>query len=217
MTEVVGRVVSVNVGAPRTVDWHGRRVRTAIWKEPVAGPVEVRGVNLAGDGQADRRVHGGTHKAVYAYGMGDYRWWAGQLGATLDPGTFGENLTVDGFDVAQAWVGERWRVGTSTLEVSEPRLPCFKLGIRMGTADFVDLFAMVGRFGTYLRIVEEGAVTVGDAIELVARPDDRLTVAELAESRHSDDAGLLTRVAGHPAVSAPWADGARRTLRRLTG
>ena len=215
MGEVIGRLVSVNVGAPRSVEWHGRTVRTAIWKAPVDGPVEVRGVNVAGDDQADRRVHGGTHKAVYAYGAADYRWWSEQLGVELGPGTFGDNLTVDGLDLRAAEVGERWRVGSCLLEVSEPRMPCFKLGIRMGTADFVDLFGVVARHGTYLRIVEEGTVTTGDDVVLVSRPDHRLTVAELAASQQGEDAALLERVAAHPAVSPGWADAARRTLRRL--
>lgn len=210
----MGIVVSVNVGASRDVEWHGRLVRTAIWKEPVTGPVAVRGVNVAGDDQADRRVHGGMHKAVYAYGLEDYRWWSDQLGVELGPATFGENLTVEGFDVNAAWVGERWRVGTCVLEVSEPRLPCFKLGVRMGTADFVELFEMVARFGTYLRIVEEGSVTAGDSVELVSRPDERLTVAELAASRLCDDPGLLERVVRHQAVSPEWSGAAHRALRR---
>lgn len=210
----MGIVVSVNVGASRDVEWHGRLVRTAIWKEPVTGPVAVRGVNVAGDDQADRRVHGGMHKAVYAYGLEDYRWWSDQLGVELGPATFGENLTVKGFDVNAAWVGERWRVGTCVLEVSEPRLPCFKLGVRMGTADFVELFEMVARFGTYLRIVEEGSVTAGDSVELVSRPDERLTVAELAASRLCDDPGLLERVVRHQAVSPQWSGAAHRALHR---
>ena len=210
----IGEVVSVNVGEPRQVAWGGRMVRTAIWKEAVAGPVEVRGVNLAGDDQADRRVHGGTHKAVYAYAAGDYAWWSEHLGVELAPGTFGENLTVDGIDLGAAQVGERWRVGTCVLEVSEPRFPCFKLGIRMGTADFVDLFEMVGRLGTYLRIVEEGVVEAGDAVELLSRPEPPLTVAELAEARQTEDVSLLERVAAHPAVAPRWAEAAKRALSR---
>ena len=194
--------------------WHGRVVRTAIWKEPVAGAVAVRGVNLAGDDQADRRVHGGVHKAVYAYAVEDYRWWS-DLGVDAGPAAFGENLTVEGVDLGAAWVGERWKVGSSVLEVSEPRLPCFKLGIRMGSADFVDLFEEVGRFGTYFRIVEEGSVSAGDIIDVVSRPEERLTVAELAESRRTDDPALLERVARHPAVSPKWAGRARRSLGRL--
>lgn len=176
----------------------------------------MQGVNLAGDDQADRRVHGGRHKAVYAYAMEDYRWWSQELGVELGAGTFGENLTVEGFDVNAAWVGERWRIGTSVLEVSEPRMPCFKLGIRMDTPDFVDLFGMVGRFGSYLRIVEEGTVTAGDTVELVSRPDERLSVVELAQSRGTDDVRLLDRVARHPAVSEKWSGAARTALEGLT-
>lgn len=213
-SRTIGRVVSVNVGAPRRVEWHGRTVRTAIWKDPVAGPVAVGGVNLVGDDQADRRVHGGTHKAIYAYAAEDYEWWSSQLGVELAPGTFGDNLTVRGFDVGSASIGERWEVGTCVLEVSEPRLPCFKLGVRMGTADFVDLFEVVGRFGTYLRIVQGGHVAAGDAVDLVFRPEQGLTVTELAESRRSDDVALLERVVRHPAVSPAWVNGARRALRR---
>lgn len=214
--EPTGRLVSVNVGAPRTVEWQGRPVRTAIWKDPADGPVEVRGVNLAGDDQADRRVHGGAHKAVYAYGAEDYAWWSENLGVELGPGTFGDNLTVAGFDLREAWIGEHWRVGTCLLEVSEPRMPCFKLGARMGTADFVDLFGVAGRHGAYLRIIEEGAVTAGDSVH-VERPAGagRLTVAGLAGSRDTDDPELLERVVAHPAVSDGWAKSARRALGRL--
>jgi len=213
--EPVGRVVSVNVGVPRSVTWQGRTIRTAIWKDPVDGPVELRGVNLDGDDQADRRVHGGTHKAVYAYAVEDYAWWSERLGAELGPGTFGDNLTVEGFDLRFAWVGERWRVGTCVLEVSEPRMPCFKLGARMGTADFVDLFDVVGRLGAYLRIITEGVVTAGDDVHLVSRPPDELTVGDLGAAVGTDDAALLQRVIDHPAVSPPWVNSARRALGRL--
>src|SRR5712672_3116539 len=108
----LGRVVSVNVGRPRTIGWHGATLTSAIWKEPVSGPVAVQGVNLAGDDQADRRVHGGPDKAVYAYGLDDYRFWQNELGLVLEPGLFGENLTIDGLDVSQARIGERWQIGT---------------------------------------------------------------------------------------------------------
>lgn len=211
----IGRLVSVNVGIPRTVEWQGRKIRTAIWKEPVLGPVEVRGVNLVGDDQADRRVHGGQHKAVYAYAAEDYAWWTGSLGVEIGPGWFGDNLTVENFDLRQAWIGEHWRVGTCLFEVSEPREPCFKLGARMGTADFVELFDVVGRLGTYLRIVEEGVVCAGDKVEVDSRPEAQLTLAELADSRGTDNAELLQRVVAHPAVSEKWVAMARRALGRL--
>ena len=159
-------VVSVNVGLPRVVEWHGRRVETAIWKEPVARRVAVRGVNLDGDGQADLRVHGGPDKAVYSYATEDYAWWSDALGRTLAPGTFGENLTFAGVDLSAIEIGSRWRVGTARLEVSQPRFPCFKLGIRMGDAAFVKEFERAERFGAYFRIVEDGDVGAGDVIEL---------------------------------------------------
>ncbi len=123
--DVIGRVISVNVGAPRAVEWHGRTVTTAIWKTPVTGPVAVRGVNLAGDDQADRRVHGGHDKAVYAYAAEDYAWWNTQVDVPIDAATFGENLTTDGAELDAAGIGEQWRIGSVTLEVSQPRLPCF--------------------------------------------------------------------------------------------
>jgi MOSC domain-containing protein YiiM len=127
--------VSVNVGRPRTVEWRGHEVTTAIWKEPVSGPVALAGVNLDGDDQADRRVHGGPDKAVYAYAAEDYAWWSEHL-RPIAPASFGENLTTEGIDLTACHIGDRWRVGSAVLEVAQPRQPCFKLGIRM--ADELD-------------------------------------------------------------------------------
>jgi MOSC domain-containing protein YiiM len=173
-------VVSVNVGLPRVVEWHGRMVETAIWKEPLDGRVAMRGINLDGDGQADRRVHGGPDKAVYSYAAEDYAWWSDELGRTLGPGTFGENLTLAGVDLSATEIGSRWRVGTALLEVTQPRFPCFKLGIRMGNAGFVQQFELAARFGAYFRIVEDGEVGAGDAIERVASgPLDARTIREV--------------------------------------
>jgi MOSC domain-containing protein YiiM len=171
----VARIVSVNVGEQRDVEWFGRTVRTAIWKSPVDGRIAVRGVNLAGDDQADRRVHGGPDKAVYAYAVEDYAWWAEQ-GEDVGPGVFGENLTTEGVDLSGAVLGQRWRVGSVVLEVAQPREPCFKLGIRMGRASFRDDFAAAERPGAYLRIVEEGDVGAGDAIEV--QPADGPTILD---------------------------------------
>src|ERR1700704_1825836 len=137
----IAKILSVNVGLPRTVTWAGRSVTSAIWKTPVESQVHVEGVNLAGDDQADRRVHGGPDKAVYAYASEDTAWWAATLDRPLEPGMFGENLTTAGVDVSGAVIGERWRVGSVELEVCHPPLPCSKLGIRFG-----DL-RMVRRFG----------------------------------------------------------------------
>jgi len=143
-----GRVLSVNTGVPRVlIDHQGRQWTTAILKSPVAGRVAVHGVNLEGDDQADRRVHGGPHKAVYAYAAADVAWWAAGMERELLPGAFGENLTVEGVDVSGAVVGERWRVGTALLEISQPRIPCPKLGVAMGDPHFPRDFADAERPG----------------------------------------------------------------------
>jgi MOSC domain-containing protein YiiM len=181
----IGRVVAVNVGQPRTIDWHGRAVTTAIWKQPVEGRVQLRGVNIDGDDQADRRVHGGPTKAVYAYAAADYAWWGTVLGTALGPGTFGDNLTVTGIDLADCVVGERWRIGSASLRVTEPRIPCAKLGVRMGDAGFVQRFADAARPGTYLAIDTDGELGAGDPIELLDRPDHQVTLPDLSEAwRH---------------------------------
>jgi MOSC domain-containing protein YiiM len=200
----VAEVVSVNVGVPRTVQHEGRSFTTAIWKRPVTGRLAVRGVNLEGDDQADRSVHGGVDKAVYAYAREDYDWWGIELGgAPLAPGTFGENLTVTGIDLNAAEVGERWRVGSVLLEVSEPRFPCFKLGVRMGDAKFLKRFATARRPGTYLRIVEEGELGAGDRIEIDDRPGHGVTIALFADAYLGDRSRLIELLAAD-ALSQAW-------------
>lgn len=178
---VAGVVTSVNVGTARRVTAGGRTVETGIWRSPVSGPVAARGVNLAGDEQADRQAHGGPDKAVYAYGTDDYAWWEQELGRVLEPGTFGENLTIEGIGVSTAVVGERWKIGSAEFEVCQPRSPCGKLGIRMGDPRFPRRFACAGRPGAYLRIAVEGTVTAGDAVSVLLRPAHGLTVADVSE------------------------------------
>lgn len=178
-----GILESVNVGSPQTVTWHGQIITSSIRKGPVAGQVAVRGVNVAGDDQSDRTVHGGPDKALYAYGSEDYEWWSVNLGREQGPGTFGENLTVRGVSPSNAVVGERWRIGSVILEVSQPRLPCYKLGMRMNDAKFPRLFTAAGRPGAYLRIVQEGELATGDTIEITFRPEHGLTVSEVAHIR----------------------------------
>jgi MOSC domain-containing protein YiiM len=209
----MARVVSVNVGGIRTVDWSGRSVTTGIWKTPVAGRIAVRGVNLAGDDQADRRVHGGPDKAVYAYAVEDYSWWTSELGRDLAPGTFGENLTVGGVDLGASVIGARWRVGSTELEVSQPRQPCFKLGLRMGDAAFVDAFGAAARFGAYLRIRREGEVGAGDEID-ITEPTEGISVRELGLALHGAEIDFLERVAADPAVAVSWREWANRQLAR---
>lgn len=174
------RIVSVNLGVPREAEWEGQRFTTAIVKTPAAGPVALRGVNLLGDDQADRSVHGGPDKAVYAYSAEDYAWWEGELGAVLGPGTFGENLTTAGLDASAAVIGERWRVGTALLEVAGPRVPCYKLGWRMNDMRFVKRFGHALRPGAYLRIVEPGTVASGDAVDVLNRPAHGVTTRDVS-------------------------------------
>lgn len=196
-------IESVNVGLPRSVEHNGQTVQTGIWKEPVAGPVAVRGVNLDGDDQADRSVHGGADKAVYAYAAEDYEWWRGQLGRELAPGAFGENLTLRGIDVSGALIGEHWRAGTALLEVSEPRFPCWKLSTKMGDPTFLKTFARAMRLGAYLRIVEPGELQVGDAVAVVERPAHKVTI-ELFGRAYLHDRSLRPSVLVADALSARW-------------
>jgi MOSC domain-containing protein YiiM len=207
----VGVVESVNVGTPREVRWRGQTVVTAIWKAPVRGRVRVRGVNVEGDQQGDPEVHGGVDKELYSYAAEDLEWWAGELGREVPPGSFGENLTLRGIDVSGALVGERWRVGGTLLEVSSPRTPCFKLGIRMGSQRFPRRFAAAGRPGAYLRILAEGDVAAGDPVEVVHRPGHGLTVAEVSRIYHGDHGGA-ERLLQVPELAGTWRRWASRMV-----
>ncbi len=202
-----GSLVSVNVGSVAEISTPKRVVRTAIRKSPVAPAARVRveGVNLAGDDQADRSVHGGPDKAVYAYGSSDLEWWNAALGRDdLGPGAFGENLTVAGLDVSGALVGERWRVGSVELEAAGPRVPCFKLNLRMGDPAFGRRFVAAQRPGTYFRIHVEGELGAGDAVEVVHRPAHGVTVREYFDAIVLGDPVLRRRVAGVPDVAPEW-------------
>ena len=174
------RVVSVNVGRPQPLATGKRVVQSAIGKTPVDGPVAVRGVNVEGDDQADRSVHGGPDQAVYAYASEDIAYWSDVTGRDLGPGAFGENLTTAGIDVSGARIGERWRIGTVELRVTGPRIPCFKLEARIGVPGFQKAFLHAGRPGAYFAITQEGELQAGDEVELLHRPDHdvspRLTV-----------------------------------------
>jgi MOSC domain-containing protein YiiM len=199
-----GSVLSVNVAQMREIERHGETVRTGIWKLPVEGPIALRGVNLEGDDQGDRTVHGGPDKAVYAYAREDIDWWQGELGRELPDGVFGENLTLRGIDPANALVGERWRIGSAVLEVSEPRFPCWKLGVRFGDPLMLKRFAQAHRTGSYLRIVEEGSLQSGDIVEIVSRPAHDLTIGAFAHA-FLEDRSQLPRLL-IPEVSESWRD-----------
>lgn len=207
----VAVVRSVNVGQPRRVEWRGRSVTTAIWKAPVAGAIRVEGVNLDGDDQADRRVHGGADKAVYAYAVEDYEWWSPQVGA-LGPGTFGENLTTAGLDLRASQIGDRWHVGSAVLEVAQPRTPCFKLGIRMADDMFPGKFAAAGRTGAYLRIVQSGSIEVGDPIRVEPAVPPLIAVGAIADGQLTSDE--LAVLATDARVPDGWRAAAARELAR---
>lgn len=179
---MTGRLLSVNAGAVAPLTAGRRTVESGIVKSPVEGRVRVEGINVGADRQADLRVHGGPDKAVYAYADEDYRWWSDGLGTPLWPGTFGENLTVSGLDVSGAVIGERWEVGSTLLEVCQPRIPCFKLAMRMGDPAFASRFAAANRPGAYLRIVRPGDVGTGDEVRVLARPDHGVTIAEVSRA-----------------------------------
>lgn len=174
-------ILSVNVGSVRTVRRNGKDVTTGIFKEPVEGRLAVRGVNLDGDDQADRNVHGGPDQVIYAYASEDYQWWQRELDRELLPGTFGENLTTRGIDLTTALVGERWRVGTSLLRITGPRIPCDKLAMRMGDPKFVKRFGQALRPGAYFALVEEGDLARGDAIDVVDRPAHDVTIGKMMQ------------------------------------
>jgi MOSC domain-containing protein YiiM len=202
-------IAAVNVGGVRTVMLGERSVRTAIWKSPVAGRVRLRGVNLDGDDQADRSVHGGPDKAVYAYAREDLDWWATKLGRPVGYGTFGENLTTSGIDLAGAVIGERWAVGSAVLEVAQPRVPCFKLGIRMGDRHFPRRFAAAGRPGAYLRIIVEGELAAGDPLRVLTRPDHEVTIGTVERAYHAERA-LVPLLFTAPELPEGWLSWARR-------
>ncbi len=171
-------ILSVNVGRPRTAQWGGREVRTAIFKAPVAGPVALGQLNLAGDAQADLRVHGGPDKAVYAYAREHYDFWAGELppGVLTTAGAFGENLTTAGLLETEVRIGDLFGVGTAVLRAVQPRLPCYKINLRFDDADMVRRFARAGRPGIYFRVERAGTVQANDSITLLETAETAVTV-----------------------------------------
>jgi MOSC domain-containing protein YiiM len=203
MASTPGKVLSVNVGIVREFEYSGRPAKSAIWKSPVVGRITARGVNLAGDDQADRKAHGGPDKAVYAYAVEDARWWEQEIGRSLAYGEFGENLTTEGIEVNDALIGERWEIGTTVLEVSEPRVPCWRLGVRMNDKRFPRRFTEALRPGAYLRIVVEGEVGAGDEIRVVERPDHDFTIRDVFRiyTRDRHEVGRLLVV---PQMSESW-------------
>src|ERR1700743_2160862 len=170
--------LSVNVGVPADHEWSGGVVRTAIWKSPWAGQVRVGRLNLDGDEQADKMGHGGEHRAVMVYQIESYDHWRRELGRDdLEYGQFGENFTVSGLADDEVCIGDRYRIGTAVFEVTQPRVTCYRVGIRMGVPTMASLLVQHGRPGFYFRVIEEGEVQAGDPIVRLERPRETLTVA----------------------------------------
>ena len=204
----VMKLLSVNVGLPREVKWDGRIIRTSIFKAPVSGRVQVRKLNLGGDEQSDLTVHGGVDKAVYVYPSEHYAFWHGELpDADLGWGAFGENFTTQGaLDDKAVHIGDRFRIGAAEFVVTQPRMPCFKLGIRFGRADMVKRFMHSGRNGFYFAVANEGEVAAGDSIELLARDESGVTIADIVGLYTADAAkqDLLQRVSELAALPESW-------------
>jgi MOSC domain-containing protein YiiM len=173
------QIVSINVSKPIVVESAGKQVSTGIFKSPIPGPVAVNKLNIQGDGQADLSVHGGVDKAVYAYSLDHYAYWAQTLQRTALPyGQFGENLTIGGLNESECCIGDRWRIGTAEFAITQPRQPCFKLGIRFNDDDMPKRFTKSGLTGVYLKVLREGTIAVGDEVTVLERGHGNVTVLE---------------------------------------
>jgi len=200
-------IVSVNVGLPREVLWRGMPVLTGIFKDPVDGPVMIRTINLDGDKQADLMVHGGAGKAVYAYPAEHYDYWRNELpGVTFPWGKFGENLTTEGLSEDTLHIGDRLRVGSALLTVTQPRMPCYKLGIKFERDDMVKLFLASGRTGFYFSVEEEGEVRAGSKVEVLSRDPNQVTVSDITRLYvgNTPDPDLLRRATTTAALPQSW-------------
>lgn len=201
------RIVSISVGLPREVQWHGKTVTTSIFKTPVSGRVAVKRLNLDGDQQSDLSVHGGADKAVYVYPSEHYAFWREELpGVALPWGAFGENLTTEGLLEDAVHIGDRLRIGSAEFSVTQPRMPCFKLGIRFDRADMVKRFLASGRTGFYLSVSREGEVAADDPITVLARDDAAFAVADIVGLYAADGTNqdLLRRASELPALPDGW-------------
>jgi MOSC domain-containing protein YiiM len=214
------KIVSLNVGLPRDVTWHGSVVTTGIYKSPVKGRVALRTLNLDGDGQADLTVHGGEYKAVFCYPVEHYEYWRKELpGRELPMGMFGENFTTGGMREDSVHLGDRFSVGSAEVVVTQPRLPCYKLGIRFQSDDMVRRFLASGRTGFYLAVTREGEVGVGDEIEVISRDGKAVPVSEItrlyiAKRFAQEDVKSLGRALQVPALPESWKEYFRKRLER---
>lgn len=203
----MARLLSVNVGLPRDIAWQGKTVHTSVWKTSVQGPRMVRRLNIDGDGQGDLAGHGGEHRAVLVYQLDSYRYWQSELGRDdFSHGQFGENFTVDGLPDHEVCIGDRYRIGRAVFEVTQPRVTCYRVGIRMNEPQMAALLVARGRPGFYLRVIQEGEVEAGDEIVQVGSGAERMSVAEIDALlyRPGHSRSGLERALRIPAVSDGW-------------
>ena len=209
------KIISLNVGRPRLVVWEGQSVSTGIYKAPVEGRVMLRTLNLDGDRQADLTVHGGRAKAAYVYPSEHYGFWRAELpDMELPWGMFGENFTAEGLDESSVNIGDRFRIGEAEVSVTQPRMPCHKLGIKFGRMDFLKKFLASGRTGFYLSVEREGEVGAGDEIELIARDTHHVTVADITRlyARDRSDFETMRRAVAVEALPESWRQHFRQKL-----
>jgi len=209
------KVISVNTGRPREVHVNGDIVRTSIWKSPRDGRVHAAGVNLEGDEQSDLTVHGGQYKSVYIYPSEHYAYWRSQLsGVDLPWGIFGENLTIEGLLETDVLIGDRIGIGTAEFQVTQPRQPCFKLGIRFGREDMLKRFVASGRSGFYVSIVTAGDVGAGDAVRVLHRAADSVSVSDIFALKMGSTASAdaLRRAASIDGLTPSWREHFRSRL-----
>lgn len=214
------KILSVNVGLPKEVAWQGKVVSTGIFKEPIQARTMMRKLNLDGDGQADLTVHGGISKAVYAYPSEHYPFWRnGFVEKDLAWGMFGENFTTEGLLEQGTYIGDRFRIGEAEVIVTEPRMPCYKLGIKFGCANIIKRFLASRRSGFYFAVVREGMVGAGDALQLSGREQEEISVADIVRFYAFDknDAAGIHRAIEIAALPESWKSYFRRHLGKLTG
>jgi MOSC domain-containing protein YiiM len=213
------KLLAVSVGLPQETRWHGQTIQTGIFKSPIEGRVDVGPRGLAGDGQADLSVHGGIDKAVYAYDDSSTQYWREQLGRSdLGAGAFGENLTLVGWPEDHVRIGDLFRIGTATFEVSQPRQPCMKLGVRFDDAKFPKRFLSSGRVGFYLRVIEGGSIGAGDEVARVRTNEDGISVSSLVALWRNRDArpAALERALSVEALADAWREPLQERLERYS-
>jgi MOSC domain-containing protein YiiM len=207
-------LLAISVGQPQQVQWQGQDVWTSIFKSPVTGSVEVKSENIVGDRQADLRVHGGLDKAVYAYSFDTYTWWKQKLGLdTLPYGSFGENLTMTTLDETQIFAGDVFEIGSCVLQAVQPRIPCYKLAIRFGNPDIIEMFNDYHRSGVYFRVLTEGRIQAGDSLRVVSSEKIRVSMSELFQfikDRGVTSKARATEIAQISSLNTKWREKFRR-------